>query len=58
MHFQCQNAIRNPSTMPIETNPQTQSPEKKTLDELLAQITPENRHEELAWGKPVGSEIW
>ena len=28
------------------------------LDELVAQITPENRHPELEWGPPVGNEIW
>lgn len=29
-----------------------------TLDELLAGITPENRHEETDWGTPVGKETW
>ena len=29
-----------------------------TLDELVAGITPENRHEELDWGPPVGNEVW
>jgi hypothetical protein len=28
-----------------------------TLDELLAQITEENRHEEVDWGPPVGREF-
>lgn len=28
-----------------------------TLEELVAKITPENRHEELKWGLPVGREI-
>ena len=27
-----------------------------TLDELVAGITPENRHEEVDWGPPVGNE--
>ena len=31
---------------------------KFTLEELVAQITPENRHEEIDWGPPVGKEIW
>lgn len=31
---------------------------KVTLDELVAAITPENRHEEVDWGKPVGKEVW
>jgi len=30
---------------------------KPTLEELLAQCTPENRHEEVDWGKPEGNEI-
>jgi antitoxin MazE len=29
-----------------------------TLEELVAQITPENRHEEIDWGPAVGKEIW
>lgn len=29
-----------------------------TLDELLAGITPENLHEEVDWGEPVGKETW
>ncbi len=28
-----------------------------TLDELVAGITPENRHEEVDWGPPVGNEL-
>ena len=31
---------------------------KYTLEELVAQITPENRHEEIDWGPPVGKEVW
>ena len=29
-----------------------------TLEELVAQITPENRHGEVYWGPDVGKEIW
>jgi antitoxin MazE len=29
-----------------------------TLEELVAQITPENRHGEIDWGPAVGKEIW
>ena len=29
-----------------------------TLQELLDQVTPENRHDELDWGEPQGREIW
>ncbi len=28
------------------------------LQELLAQITPENLHDPVDWGPPVGREIW
>lgn len=31
---------------------------KLTLETLVAAITPENRHKELDWGKPVGNEVW
>ena len=29
-----------------------------SLKKLLKGITPENRHEEIDWGPPVGKEIW
>ena len=29
-----------------------------TLEELVAQITPENRHSATDWGPPVGTDIW
>lgn len=28
------------------------------LEELVARITPKNRHEETDWGGPVGRESW
>jgi antitoxin MazE len=31
---------------------------KLTLSDLVARITPSNRHEEQDWGKPVGREVW
>jgi len=31
---------------------------KYTLEELVAGITPKNRHKEFDWGKPMGKEIW
>ena len=31
---------------------------KLTLESLVAAITPENCHEEIDWGKPVGKEVW
>ncbi|MBG7607360.1 MAG: AbrB/MazE/SpoVT family DNA-binding domain-containing protein [Verrucomicrobia bacterium] len=35
---------------PIECEP--------TLEELVSQITPENRHEETDWGTATGNEVW
>jgi antitoxin MazE len=29
-----------------------------TLEELLARVTPQNRHAELDWGPPQGKEAW
>jgi antitoxin MazE len=31
---------------------------KITLESLVADITPENRHKEIAWGKSMGNEVW
>jgi antitoxin MazE len=33
-------------------------PKKYSLEELVAQITPENKHDVFDWGKPMGKEIW
>lgn len=33
-------------------------PTKYSLEELVAQMTEENLHEETDWGKPVGKEVW
>lgn len=32
--------------------------EELSLDELVDKITPENRHEVIDWGPPVGKEFW
>jgi antitoxin MazE len=29
-----------------------------TLEQLVSGITPENRHSELEWGRPVDNEAW
>jgi antitoxin MazE len=29
-----------------------------SLDELVRRITPKNRHDESAWGGPLGDEVW
>lgn len=39
----------------------TIQPEKRkeiSLDELVVAITPDNIHEEVDWGDPIGKEIW
>ncbi len=32
--------------------------QKLSLEEMVAAITPENRHHEIEWGDAVGSEVW
>ena len=34
------------------------APQEPTLEELLEGITPDNLHEEIDWGAPVGKEFW
>lgn len=34
------------------------SAEIPTLEELLEQVTEENRHGEVDWGPPMGREVW
>jgi antitoxin MazE len=31
---------------------------KLSLDELVGAITPQNSHQEVDWGEPVGGEVW
>lgn len=33
-------------------------PKRYSIEELAEHITPENRHDELDWGTPVGKEVW
>ncbi|MEF3310728.1 AbrB/MazE/SpoVT family DNA-binding domain-containing protein [Paenibacillus sp. GYB004] len=33
-------------------------PKSATLEELLAQVTPDNLHQEISTGKPQGRESW
>lgn len=42
----------------IEVTKPKRRKRRYTLDELVAGITPENRHQELDWGPPVGNEVW
>lgn len=34
------------------------APKEYALDELVEEITDENRHEEVSTGSPVGNEVW
>ena len=34
------------------------APMPYTLDQLIAGITDENRHDETEWGPPVSVEVW
>ncbi len=34
------------------------APREYSLEELVAGITPKNRHGEADWGEPVGKETW
>ncbi|HVC36189.1 MAG TPA: AbrB/MazE/SpoVT family DNA-binding domain-containing protein [Candidatus Dormibacteraeota bacterium] len=37
---------------------QPQKHKKISLDKLVEAITPNNIHEEVDWGKPIGNEVW
>jgi antitoxin MazE len=42
----------------VEITRPKRSRRRYTLEQLVAGISPENRHRELEWGPPVGNEIW
>lgn len=44
----------------VEGNRMIIEPVREPLDlaTLLAKVTPENRHEAVDWGPPVGKEVW
>jgi antitoxin MazE len=42
----------------IEIVPARRRGRRYKLDELVAGITPDNRHEEVDWGPGVGNEVW
>ena len=49
--------ITNKDTFTVQPQIKAKIP-KYTLEELVAGITPKNRHKEFDWGKPMGKEIW
>lgn len=46
-------AVEGPGTVKI-----CRAKGEPSLEQLVNQITPENRHREADWGKPVGNEVW
>ena len=50
------NVLIQPEGKKIVIRPAKEKEE--TLEELVAKITPENRHEEVDWGRPRGREVW
>ena len=45
-------------TFNIEKGKITILPQKKSLDDMLAMVTPENIHSEVSTGNAVGKEEW
>jgi antitoxin MazE len=37
---------------------ETEKKNSSSLEEMISQITPENRYDETDWGEPVGKEVW
>lgn len=54
------NNIKNGSKIEVitEKGKITILPQKKTLDDMLEMVTPENIHSEISTGNSVGSEEW
>ena len=54
------NNIKNGSKIEVitEKGKITILPQKKTLDDMLEMVTPENIHSEISSGNYVGSEVW
>lgn len=54
------NNVRSGSKIEVivEKGKITILPQKKSLDDMLAMVTPENIHSELSTGNAVGKEEW
>ena len=54
------NNVKNGSKIEViaEKGKITILPQKKTLDDILEMVTPENIHSEISAGSPVGKEEW
>ena len=60
--FAQQTSIKKGSsvTLSVENGRMVMQPlqrRRHTLQELLSRVTPQNRHPETDWGKPMGKEI-
>ena len=55
-----ENNVKNGSTIEViaEKGKIIILPQKKTLDDMLAKVTPENIHSEISTGSPAGNEEW
>ena len=52
--------VREGSLVELDSSGDETVLRKKQYDlaDLIAQITPENRHPEMDWGPPQGEEVW
>jgi antitoxin MazE len=50
-------AIEN-GVLVLRIVPKPRKPRRYQLENLIAGITPETCHGEIAWGPPVGDEVW
>jgi len=52
------NKVNKDHTYKVVSDSNLASKKKKpSLQELMNQITPENQHDEVDWGKPQGKEL-
>ena len=50
-----------PITLTVQNGQMVMRPLKRpkySLKQLVSKITPQNRHAETDWGRPMGKEVW
>ena len=50
-----------PITLTVQNGQMIMKPLKRpkySLKQLVSKITPQNRHAETDWGRPMGKEVW
>ena len=59
-HWAKDNNVRSGSKIEVivEKGKITILPQKKSLDDMLAMVTPENIHSEVSTGNAIGNEEW